>query len=228
MFAFAFELLLWPRLWLRLCLVLLVASSLTVAQTTNTTSGTTSPTSTTSSSTSTISIPILPTLISLPPLNASSRQLRVSIPPSPSSPLYITLNLCQLTSNTSLIPAVRISTLSPPSFDVSRTVADSGSGGVGMPNRRARGNGVWELSWDGGFANWTITDTGAYTYTDAGEANRVEMMIGLGVQAGGSLQAGMTVESGNMQIQLGVSADGEYHVQMQFHVYLATRKLASG
>jgi hypothetical protein len=154
----------------------------------------------------TFSILSVPTTLSLPSLNASARQIRLSLPPRST---YITLNICGLTSNATLLPDVRISTSEEASFDITRVSRDHSSGGVGIPNRRARGSDTWNLSWDKGFANWTRIGL-----DESSSEGGVEMLLGLGLTLTGNLEAGLTVASGNVVIQLSISEDGEHVLHM--------------
>jgi calcium channel MID1 len=104
------------------------------------------------------------------------------------SPLYITINICALTSNTSILPTVLVSTASPPSWTLgTRTSSDSGSGGTseGGWNLKSRSGNLWEMTLDEGFGS---------------------LMFGLGLLADGTTQS--VSASGNVAIQLGVSSSG--------------------
>jgi calcium channel MID1 len=142
-----------------------------------------------------ISTASLPLTISLPPLNASSPAFDLLIT-SPSTStitsLYLTLSICSLGTNTSIIPAALVST-DVSDFDINdNSVSDRLSGGVERANRKAKGRDVWALSWDKGFANWTYVDD-----TGVGE---IGMRIGFA--------DGQEVSDGNVVIQLGAGVDG--------------------
>ncbi|WVQ78119.1 hypothetical protein IAT38_000200 [Cryptococcus sp. DSM 104549] len=192
------------------------SSATTAASSTTTRSSTTSASTTSASSTTTatptLSLTSLPTTLSLPPLNTSHPLLQLSLPSS--SSLYLTFSLCSLTSNTSLLPTVLLSTSSPPSFPLgSKSVSSPSSGGYGGSglgyNRRSSKSGsTWRLTWSYGFGNWT--------YGAAGGADEVEVgvLLGLGLDAAsGEVQDGadVGVGSGDVVVQLGVSADGPLH-----------------
>ncbi|RSH91307.1 stretch-activated cation channel mid1 [Saitozyma podzolica] len=117
-------------------------------------------------------------------------------------PLYITINICALTSNTSILPTVLVSTASPPSWTLgTRTSPDSGSGGTseGGWNLKSRSGNLWEMTLDEGFGNWTWT----------GDPVGTSLMFGLGLLADGTTQS--VSASGNVAIQLGVSSSGPIH-----------------
>ena len=142
---------------------------------------------------STVLIPALPTLTTII-LNSTHPLLHVNLPPQTR---YLTLNLCSLSSNTSLIPVVLVSTTSPPVYDLgAQPVSAAGSGGVGTANLRSRTTNTWEISWDKGFGNWTGVSTG-----------EVDVLIGLNVANNGSLIGGVSA-TGNVVVQLGASATG--------------------
>lgn len=73
-------------------------------------------------------------------------------------------------------------------------ISDSDSGGTGRANRRLEDGGLWSLSWDGGFANWTYPDGGA-----------LEGPIGMRI----GFEEGLDVAEGNVIIQLAASTEGE-------------------
>lgn len=140
-----------------------------------------------------ISISSMPSTTTLPALNTSSSVLDITLPPSPS--LYLTLSICSLNSNDTQLPSVLVST-SPPDFELDeRTTADRASGGTERANRRVRGGGLWSLSWDQGFANWTNP-------SDDALQGPVGMRLGF-VQD-------QEIAEGNLVLQLRVSGDGEY------------------
>jgi hypothetical protein len=140
-----------------------------------------------------ISTSSLPLTVTLPPLNTSTQAFDLSITStSPITSLFLTLSICSLGSNTSIIPAVLVS-LNPGNFDIDENSApDRNSGGVGKANRKARGADVWALAWDKGFANWT--------YVDEDGAESVTMRIGFA--------EGEEASEGNVVLQLGASVDG--------------------
>jgi hypothetical protein len=147
----------------------------------------------------------LPLTVTLPPLNTSTQAFDLSITStSPIISLFLTLSICSLGSNTSIIPAVLVS-LDPENFDIDEnSVPDRNSGGVGKANRKA---------WDKGFANWT--------YVDEEGADSVTMRIGFA--------EGEEASEGNVVLQLGASVDGmspaycirqadEQNLNMQYHL----------
>lgn len=151
-----------------------------------------------------ISISGLPSLLTLPPLNKTSPLLQISLPTT--SPLYITLNICSLTSNTSLVPTVLLTTTSPPVFSLGsrRPVSDFNSGGTNRDtaNKVNRDEDVWSVTWDKGFANWTWADE---------EPVGVGILFGLGLKVDGSVDEDVAGSGeGNVVIQLGVSSTGEW------------------
>jgi hypothetical protein len=135
----------------------------------------------------------LPLTVTLPPLNTSTQAFDLSITsPSAITSLFLTLSICSLGSNTSIIPAILVS-LDPENFDIDgNSVSDRNSGGVLKANRKARGADVWALAWDKGFANWT--------YVDEGGSENVTMRIGFA--------EGEEASEGNVVLQLGASVDG--------------------
>jgi hypothetical protein len=135
----------------------------------------------------------LPITVTLPPLNTSTQAFDLSITsPSVITSLYLTLSICSLGSNTSIIPAILVS-LDPENFDIDEnSVSDRNSGGVLKANRKARGADVWALAWDKGFANWT--------YVDEEGVENVTMRIGFA--------EGEEASEGNVVLQLGASVDG--------------------
>ncbi|EIW69653.1 hypothetical protein TREMEDRAFT_62522 [Tremella mesenterica DSM 1558] len=166
------------------------------AQSATSTSSITAP-----SSIPTITIPTLPSLLALSPLNLSHPSLSLSLPQSDS--LYVTLNLCSLSSNTSLLPTIRLSTSDPPSFILgSRTSVDVTSGGFhSSPNKRSRSGITWELEWDRGFANWTSSSLSA----------SVNLLIGLGLSDDGIDTSVITNADGNVVVQIGLSSQKPIH-----------------
>jgi hypothetical protein len=137
----------------------------------------------------------LPLTISLPPLNASSPAFDLQINPATTiTSLFLTLSICSLGSNTSIIPAILVST-DLPDYDLGDDSASArDSGGVGKANRKARGRGVWALAWDKGFANWTYVD-------DEGLSGPVGLRIGF--------VEGEEISEGNVVLQLGAALDGK-------------------
>lgn len=73
-------------------------------------------------------------------------------------------------------------------------ISDPDSGGTSYANRRMRDGGLWSLSWDGGFANWTYPGEDAL-------GGPVGMRIGF--------EEGLDVAEGNVVIQLGASTEGK-------------------
>lgn len=147
-----------------------------------------------------LSIAAIPALINLTPLNSTRPTIQLSLPPTPD--LFLTFNLCSLTSNSSLLPTVLISTAADPAWSLgARSTADSGSGGTreGGHNRRSRQGAVWSLVWDKGFGNWTMSGMG--------QGEQVKMLLSLDVDVNGAFRSG--VGAGNMVIQLGVSSMSE-------------------
>ena len=135
----------------------------------------------------------LPLTVTLPPLNTSTQAFDLSITSSsPITSLYLTLSICSLGSNASIIPAILVS-LDPENFDIDEnSVSDRNSGGVLKANRKARGADVWALAWDKGFANWTFVDEEG--------VDSVTMRIGFA--------EGEEASEGNVVLQLGASVDG--------------------
>ncbi|KAI9638344.1 calcium channel [Dioszegia hungarica] len=136
-----------------------------------------------------LSIAAIPALINLTPLNSTRPTIQLSLPPTPD--LFLTFNLCSLTSNSSLLPTVLISTAADPAWSLgARSTADSGSGGTreGGHNRRSRQGAVWSLVWDKGFGNWTMSGMG--------QGEQVKMLLSLDVDVNGAFRSG--VGAGNM------------------------------
>jgi hypothetical protein len=135
----------------------------------------------------------LPLTVTLPPLNTSTQAFDLSITSSnPITSLYLTLSICSLGSNASIIPAIIVS-LDPDNFDIDgNSGPDRLSGGIEKANRKARGADVWALAWDKGFANWT--------YVDEEGTEGVTMRIGFA--------EGEEASDGNVVLQLGASIDG--------------------
>ena len=103
------------------------------------TASTSSPSSSTfaASPQSTIIISGLPSLLNLPYLNSTNPTIQIELPTT--SPIFITLNICSVGTNVSLLPTVLLSTASPPVFSLgTRSVVDRESGGLAVPNKRNR------------------------------------------------------------------------------------------
>ncbi|KAK4683913.1 calcium channel MID1, partial [Tremellales sp. Uapishka_1] len=154
----------------------------------------------TSAVTPTHSLAALPTTLSLA-LDTSSPSFVLAIPAT--TDLFLTFNLCSLSSNTSLLPNILITTTSPNAFTLgTRTSADSASGGLKSSangfNRKNRAGNVWSIEWDLGFGNWTYS---------GGED--VGVLIGLGMDNSGVVSA-VDVE-GDVVMQIGVSAEAPLH-----------------
>lgn len=139
----------------------------------------------------------LPLNLALPPLNASRPAFDVQInPASAITSLYLTFSICSLGSNTSVIPAIIVST-NLPNYDLGDdTDPDKMSGGIGKANRRAGRGDVWALAWDKGFTNWTYVD-------DEGLSGPVGLRIGF--------TDGEEVSDGNVVLQLGAALNGKLH-----------------
>jgi calcium channel MID1 len=148
----------------------------------------------------TLSTSSLPITVTLPALNTSTPAFDLSITSlNPITSLYLTLSICSLGSNTSIIPAVLVTT-NPGEFDIDEnSVSDRNSGGVEKANRRARGGDVWALAWDRGFANWTFVDEVEDDSEDGG-VREVVMRIGFA--------EGIEISEGNVVIQLAAALDG--------------------
>ena len=150
----------------------------------------------------TLSTSSLPLTVTLPALNTTTAAFDLSITSlNPITSLYLTLSICSLGSNSSIIPAVLVTT-NPGEFDIDdNSVSDRNSGGVEKANKRARGGDVWALAWDKGFANWTFVDDsdGDADNKDAG-LREIVMRIGFA--------NGVEISEGNVVIQLAAALDG--------------------
>ena len=160
------------------------------------TASTSSPTSSASpaSPQSTIVISGLPSLLNLPYLNSTNPTVQLELPTT--STISVTLNICSVGINASLLPTVLLSTASPPLFSLgTRSVVDKESGGLAVPNRRNRAGDTWMVEWDAGFANWT------WSGTEVG----VSMLIGIGTSTGTTVGS----DDGNIVVQVGITGNGE-------------------
>lgn len=147
-----------------------------------------------------LTVPGLPALTSLPPINASHPTLQLSFPAT--TPLFLSFSICALSSNTSLLPTVLVAAGDQPSFDLgSRTSYDSASGGTtaGGWNLKSRDAAVWSLAWDQGFANWTASSSVP--------ASVITVLIGLNMDTSANVRS--TNARGNVEIQLGASGQRE-------------------
>ncbi|ODO11485.1 hypothetical protein I350_00265 [Cryptococcus amylolentus CBS 6273] len=151
-----------------------------------------------------VSFSSLPTSVSLPPLNSSSPGLRLNFTDVQS--LYLTLSICSLTSNTSLLPRALISASMPLSFDLgSKAVRDQSSGGLtasvggnGVNKRSSKDGTTWEMEWSYGFGNWSWSSNGG-GYKDVG------VLFGLGLDKDGQTLNTSMIGSGNVVMQLDAS-----------------------
>lgn len=166
------------------------SSSITAATFSSTTSIT--------SATRTIVASTLPTTLSLAPLNYSNPCIQIDLPTRPS--LYITLNICSLGTNTSILPSALVSTVDTPSFALGQSKTDASSGGVSGPNIVGQDETVWKLRWESGFANWTWTDG------DVGAS----ILVGLGLGDDAQVDyAAIPRDLGNVFVQVSISTLGE-------------------
>lgn len=150
--------------------------------------------------TQTLSVIAIPSLINLPALNSTRPAIQLSFPAS--RDLFLTFNLCSLTSNTSLVPTVLISTSSDTVWTLGpRPITDATSGGTreGGYNRRSRAGGLWSLTWDKGFGNWTIERQ------EGGSV--VKVLIDLAMGSDGTARP--VSGAGNVGVQLGVSSSSK-------------------
>ena len=165
-----------------------------------------------------ISISAIPSLLTLPPLNASNPLVELTIPALSST--YLTFNLCALPSGwNASSPGVPRILVSHDAEDGERDAVarwafaragqgarDMSSGGTkqGGANRRstARDNAgeVWRLEWDKGFANWT--------YADRGAMSGVKVLIGMGLQTDGTVSP--VEDQGNVVVHMGIAGTGVY------------------
>jgi hypothetical protein len=155
----------------------------------------------------------LPLTLTLPPLNASKPAFDLQINPAAEvTSLYLTFSICALGSNTSIIPAVVVSTdLS--NYDLGDdSDSDKSSGGIGKANRRGGGGDVWALAWDKGFANWTYVD-------EEGLMGPVGLRIGFA--------EGEEISDGNVVLQLGAAIDGKL-IHLALAVKLKRRAFTRG
>ncbi|WVR05245.1 hypothetical protein IAU60_002257 [Kwoniella sp. DSM 27419] len=199
------------------------ASATTSAATTSTAPAASTSTmfsnSSTTQATRTYAFPSLPTTVSLPPLNTSQPVIQLDLPFV--SSLYLTFSICSLTDDSTLLPTILLTTADRDQaldegesiFDLgSRTNADALSGGTrkGYYNRRNGKNGdVWGLTWDKGFANWTLSDGSDSDDGDDSGYVRVSVLVGLGLQADGITvdMDGEDAFAGGAVVQMSASAD---------------------
>ena len=182
-------------------LVFLATASAQESSSTLTTSprASSSPSPSTSAVSGTLSIPSLPFTTSLPAFNSTSPSITLTLPSV--SSLYITLQICTLGQNTSIIPQAILSTSSPPSFGLGRTVSNPQSGGSPIVNRISRDGDPVSLSFNQGFAN--------YTYTDQ-EVIGATLLIGLGVDNQGNVNTTLVPASNrNVVVNIDISSDGK-------------------
>lgn len=178
-------------------------------------SSTTTTTATPSQTSQRVIISSVPTSVALPPINASSPVLDIRCPAFAVSTIYLTLNICGLTSSgAALVPRVLVSSSdSIPQYfyDSSvRTVADPASGGVlydadgvSRPNERALPD-LWDLTWDKGFANWTFNGL----INSDGSIVQTSVLLGLAMGTTGIInQTQLEGVEGNLQVQLSISGD---------------------
>lgn len=143
---------------------------------------------------SAISVSGLPFDLILPPINSSFPSIQLDLPTT--SPLYVTVNIVSLGTNTSILPTVLLSTTG--SFAIgSRPQTDVVTGGSGgVANRRARGGGIWSLGWNQGFANWTWT----------GDEVGPQLLIGFGVGSDGQANGSVIEGNGDTVLEVGISS----------------------
>lgn len=156
--------------------------------------------SSTPSMTRTISLSTLPTTLALDPLNASNPAIQLDFSQTPS--LYITLNICSLGTNTTILPSAVVSLQSPADFAVGRTNLDPDSGGLDIPNRLDREGDPWVLEWNKGFANWTTN------VPDNQFQASLLLAIGLGLD-GSVDNTSLPANVGNIVLQIGASTRRE-------------------
>lgn len=186
-----------PQIWSIIPILLLCLSLLTspaFAQSSSTSSSQSGPTAL-------YNIATIPALINLPALNSSRPAIELSFPPTPN--LFLTFNLCSLTSNSSFLPTILISTSTSPAWSLgSRSTSDLGSGGTqeGGYNRRSRSGGLWSLTWDKGFGNWTVEGLG--------QGESVKVLLALNIDTDGASR--IVSGTGNIAVQLGISSLSKY------------------
>lgn len=156
--------------------------------------------SSTPSTTRTLSLSALPTTVSLEPLNASSPAIQIEFPQTPS--LFITLNICALGTNTSVLPSAIVSLQSPPSFALGRTTSDPDSGGLSTPNKVDRNGDPWILEWSKGFANWTTNEPD--------DQFQASLLLAIGLDADGTFDnSTLPGDLGDIVLEIGASTRSE-------------------
>lgn len=165
-----------------------------------------------------LSIPSIPSLLTLPPLNLTHSLLSLTLPSLPAT--YITFNLCSLPSgwngSSPGIPTVLVSRDDSDADSSSSSATQQGnterdgverwtfakagsgsrdlkSGGEGVGgNRKSRardGRGeVWRVVWDKGFGNWTYGDEEG-AVGFSGSGPEVKVLLGIGLQTDGTVRA---------------------------------------
>jgi calcium channel MID1 len=188
-----------------LCLIflqpLVYAQEVTIAPSTAS-SLTTTPTSTPSASPSSspLLVPTLPFNTTLPPLNASNPSVQINLPAS--STLYVTLNICGVSANSSILPRAIISTSSPPNFILGRTVADPDLGGLQVPNQVNRDGDPTLVSFNKGFGNWT--------WNNPDLTVQPSLLLALGIDNNGDIDSSsIPSDNGDVVVHVGVSSTGE-------------------
>jgi len=181
--------------WAATLLLATVASAQAPSPSTSTSAATLS---STTSATRTIIASTLPTTLSLAPLNYSNPSIQIDLPTRPT--FYITVNICSLGTNTSILPSALVSTVDTPSFALGQSKTDASSGGVSGPNIVSQDETVWKLRWESGFANWTWTDG------DVG----ANILVGLGLGDDGQVDYdAVPRDLGNVVVQVSISTLGE-------------------
>ncbi|WWC90056.1 uncharacterized protein L201_004988 [Kwoniella dendrophila CBS 6074] len=196
-----------------------ISSTRTTISSSRTTSISTSTVSASSSSiasaTKTYSIPSLPTTVTLPALNKTTPLIQLVLPQV--NPIYLTFSICTLTSNTTLLPTILLTTLTPEddlddsdnlSFDLgSRPIIDKSSGGIisqnngngGGYNEKNNKNGnIWNIILNKGFGNFTLNYENSF---------KTYILFGLGLEMDGQTLDDLDVV-GNLIIQMTASENG--------------------
>jgi calcium channel MID1 len=117
--------------------------------------------------------------------------------------LFITLNICSLGTNTSILPSAIVSLQDPPDFALGRSNLDSDSGGLSIPNRLSRNGDPWSLQWNKGFANWTVNVPD--------NQFQASLLLAMGLDTEGVLDTStLPSDLGNVVLHLGASTRREY------------------
>ncbi|KAL7422903.1 stretch-activated cation channel mid1 [Cryptotrichosporon argae] len=176
----------------------------------------------------TISLSGLPVTYTLPSLNSTLPYFILDLPTV--SSLFLTLNICGLGTNASVVPSVLVSAITTSTASSSsstsstspyaigtRASADAASGGVGAPNRKSRAGATWLLEWDAGFANWTWTGT---------QSVDASVLVGLNVGTDGTV-GGTDADDGNIVVQFSASTDGPLYALEASPPYLGDTTTSS-